>query len=59
MIAERVPGEIGQHPVVLVPIVAVVREDEVRRRPALQRFECRLDFGAVVRERSRREMRGA
>ena len=41
MIAERVPGEIGQHPVVLMAIVAIVRQHQVGRRP-LQRFENAL-----------------
>ena len=31
MVAERVPGQLGQQPVVLVQVVAVVGEDEVRR----------------------------
>ena len=36
VVAERIPGQIGDQPMVLMPIVAIVREDQVRDAPPLQ-----------------------
>ncbi len=49
VIPERVPGQIRQHAVILVPVVPIVRQHEVRST-RLQRLEDRLDLGAVVGE---------
>ena len=51
VIAPRVPGELRNEAVILMPIVAVVSEDEVGREVALQRLE--LVFHGRARERKK------
>ena len=47
VVAKSIPREVRQDPVILMAIVAVVGEDEVRRE-GFQRLERRLDARAVV-----------
>src|SRR5579871_493043 len=47
--AEGVPGELGDQPVILVPVVAAVREDYIRHRQGLERLEVLLDGREVRR----------
>ena len=50
MVVERVPGQVGEDPVVLVAVVAVMSEDDVRieRRPDL--LEPILNPAPLTRE---------
>lgn len=50
MIAEGVPGQLGQHPMVLVAVMAMVGENDIRGNLQLQRFEPVLDFTHGLRE---------
>src|SRR5262245_2350623 len=50
--AKRVPGQIRQDSMVLVAIVTVMREDEIRLE-RLQLLEERLDAFAVERKKTR------
>src|SRR3981081_1841749 len=43
MIAKRVPCQFADHPVVLVQVVPVVRQDQVRNKLRLQFFELIFD----------------
>ena len=52
VVAKRVPGEIREHPVILMTVVPVVREDEIRIGFLLQLLEDRLDVSAFVRKES-------
>src|SRR5271165_3543243 len=50
VVAKRIPGEVGDQAVVLVPVVAVVSEDEVGAELPLQGLELVLDLAAQERE---------
>src|SRR5262249_36477447 len=50
VVAERVPGELGHQPVVLVEIFATVGQDEVGRVLPFELLEELLDLGADVGE---------
>ena len=49
---KSIPGQIGNQAMVLVPVIAVVSQDDVRRKTLLERFEILLDFGALVGEKA-------
>src|SRR5262245_7133529 len=49
VVPKRVPGQLIDHPVILVQIVATVCEDQIWRE-ALERFEVAFECRAVVRE---------
>ena len=46
----RVPGQLGDHPVVLVPVVPVVRQHHVGAEVGLGRLEGVLDLGPLERQ---------
>ena len=50
MVAKRVPGELRCESVILVPIVAVVREDQVGGDDGFQVLEELLDVSSAVRK---------
>src|SRR6185436_3706552 len=50
VVPERVPGELRDQPVILVPIFAVMGEDEVRRHPPLDLLEEALHRLPLVRQ---------
>ena len=50
MVPEGVVGQVRDEPVVLVPVVAVVREDDVGPHLVLERLEVVLDLDRGVRE---------
>ena len=50
VVAERIPRQIGDQPMILMPILAIVGEDQVGRAPLLQFFEKLLDVVAEVGE---------
>jgi hypothetical protein len=50
MVSKRVVGELGEQAVVLMEILTVVREDEVRLRLLPETVEPLLDLGRDVRE---------
>ena len=50
MIPERVPGQLADQPVILVQVVARVRQDELRVDPFLQGLERVLHLGGHVRQ---------
>src|SRR5450432_3466497 len=52
MIAKGVPGELGDHPMVLVQIVAVVAQNEIGILGFLELLEKILDVGAHVRKKT-------
>ena len=56
MIAERVPGELAHEPMILMEVVAGVREHEVRADLRLQVLEEVLHVAAHVREVSVSEL---
>ena len=43
MVAKRVPRQIGDQPVILMSILAIMREDEIGRATPLQFFEELLE----------------
>src|SRR5439155_19957792 len=47
VISKRVPGEIRQHPVILMAVVPIVRQHDVWSVSPLQLFEDFLDVGIV------------
>ena len=56
VIAECIPGQLGDQPVILMQVGAVMAEDQVRIRLILQRFEALLDGTRTVPGRSRHEI---
>ena len=52
MVSERVPRELAHEPMILVEIVPVVREDDVRLDVALQALEEPLDVLTAIRDAS-------
>ena len=50
--SKGIPGQIGNQAMVLVPVIAVVSQDDVGRNTLLERFEILLDFGALVGEKA-------
>src|SRR5690349_4370733 len=50
MIAERVPGELGHHAMILVQITTIVREDQIPCGLRLQLLEELLDLAADIRK---------
>ena len=50
VIAKRIPRQIGDQPVILMPVLAVVSEDDVWRVPLLQLFKTLLDVVPDVRK---------
>src|SRR5579883_3148468 len=50
MVAEGVVGELGDQAMVLMQIIAVMREDQRRLIGTLQRLEALLDLGVLRRE---------
>src|SRR5262245_3653954 len=52
VISERVPRQFGREPMVLMAVVRVMGEDEIRDKPGLQVFEYLLHLAADVRQKS-------
>src|SRR6266851_10090661 len=50
--AKRVPSQFTDHPVILMQIVAVVRQDQVRREFLLQLLEFVFDLRLLRREKA-------
>src|SRR5439155_23478010 len=52
MIPKSIPGQIRQQAVILVPVVSMVRQDQVGIHLTLELFERVLDVAAVVRKKA-------
>lgn len=50
MITKSVPSEVRDQPVILVPIVAIVGENDVRGNLRLERLEIFLNIGTEIRK---------
>src|SRR5262245_11114760 len=55
VVPEGVPGQIREHPMILMTVVAIVCEHEVGAK-RLERFEIRLDASALKREEAALEL---
>src|SRR5688572_11954327 len=55
--APRVPGEVTDGAVVLVPVIPIVGEDQIRIDVLLELLEELLDVGSLVREKAVPEIR--
>jgi hypothetical protein len=50
VIAKCVPGQIGEEPMILVTVFAIMSEDDIRFEGTLQRFEIFLNQLFLSRE---------
>ncbi len=50
VVSECVPGQVGDGPVVLVPVVTIMRKNQIRAHSSFELFKEFLDLAALIRK---------